>query len=300
MALRSLSVGLVTGPRSVATWVGSPSRWQGFGTPQQRARTFQNVPAKLECPRGVTVKNERLWMAMINGAVTVDDVAETAGVDPKTVQRWLHGRVPHRRHRITTARELGVDESFLWPEAVYPNDPQSTAAELIRIYPARASVPLDTWLRLMDGAHQHVDILVFAGTFIVQMQPRIARLIADKVAAGIQIRLCFGDPSGEAVATRAGEEAYTLDAKIRSALTYYRPVADLQGCSIRLHNTTVYASLFRYDDEMMINPHAYGEPASANPCLHVRRLDGGTLFDHYASSFERVWDSSRPWHGVEV
>jgi hypothetical protein len=83
-------------------------------------------------------------------------------------------------------------------------------------------------------------------------------------------------------------------------LTYYRSVADIDGCSIRLHNATVYASLFRYDDEMIINPHAYGEPASANPCFHVRRIDGGTLFDHYANSFDRVWAMSRPWHGEEL
>jgi transcriptional regulator with XRE-family HTH domain len=247
------------------------------------------------------MKNERLWTAMIKSAVTVDDVADAAGVDPKTVQRWLHGRVPHRRHRITAARELGVDESALWPEAAQLSSSQSmAAAEVIRIYPSRASVPRETWLRLVDDAREHIDVLVFAGTFMVQMQPKIARTIADKVAAGVEIRLCFGEPTGQAVATRAREEAYTLEAKIRSALTYYRAVADIEGCSIRLHDTTVYASLFKYDDEMIINPHAYGEPASANPCLHVRRLEGGSLFNHYANSFDRVWAMSRPWHGEEV
>jgi hypothetical protein len=132
------------------------------------------------------------------------------------------------------------------------------------------------------------------------MQPKIARTIVDKTAAGVALRFCFGDPSGEAVATRAREEAYTLEAKIRSALTYYRSVAKTAGCQIRLHNTTVYASLFRFDEEMIINPHAYGEPASANVCFHVRRLPRGALFDHYAGSFERVWALSRPWHGEEV
>ena len=43
-----------------------------------------------------------------------------------------------------------------------------------------------------------------------------------------------------------------------------------------LHSTTRYAALFRYDDEIIVNPHVYGEPASANPALHLRRLDGGT------------------------
>jgi hypothetical protein len=33
---------------------------------------------------------------------------------------------------------------------------------------------------------------------------------------------------------------------------------------MRLQATTLYASLFRYDEEILVNPHAYGAPASAN------------------------------------
>ncbi|MEV0234168.1 hypothetical protein [Nonomuraea sp. NPDC050786] len=65
-------------------------------------------------------------------------------------------------------------------------------------------------------------------------------------------------------------------------------------------STTLYASLFRYDDDILVNPHAYGEPASANPTFHFRRLDGGTTADHYMSSFERVWAGAAPWSGAEI
>jgi len=58
-------------------------------------------------------------------------------------------------------------------------------------------------------------------------------------------------------------------------------VTDVEGCEVRLHSTTLYASLFRYDDEILVNPHAYGEPGSANPVLHLRRIDGGSVADHY-------------------
>jgi ADP-ribose pyrophosphatase YjhB (NUDIX family) len=43
----------------------------------------------------------------------------------------------------------------------------------------------------------------------------------------------------------------TLGAKIRASLTYYRDLADRDGCEIRLHNTTLYASVFRYDDQLL-------------------------------------------------
>ncbi|MFF3437418.1 hypothetical protein [Streptosporangium sp. NPDC002721] len=92
----------------------------------------------------------------------------------------------------------------------------------------------------------------------------------------------------------------TLAAKIRSSLTYYRTLTDFDGCEVRLHATTLYASLFRYDDEILVNPHAYGEPASANATFHFRRLDGGTVADHYMTSFERVWAGAVPWSGAEI
>ena len=71
------------------------------------------------------------------------------------------------------------------------------------------------------------------------------------------------------------------------------------GCEVRLHSTTLYASLFRYDDEILVNPHVYAEPASANPTLHLRRLDGGKVADQYMASFERVWGTAMPWSGSE-
>jgi hypothetical protein len=249
--------------------------------------------------------NDRLRTAMMRTGVTVDDLALCCGVDPKTVERWIGlGRVPHRTHRWTAARRLGYEESYLWPDVQRSVARRAEAAqsELVRLYPDRASVPREVWLRLMHDATAQLDVLVFSGTFYAQTQPRIASMIADAAARGVEVRLCFGDPACEAVATRDEEERLggTLAHKIRSSLTYYRPLAGVDGCEMRLHSTTLYASLFRYDDEILANPHAYGEPASANPTLHLRRLDGGQVAEHYIACFERVWDSAKPWHGEEV
>ncbi len=213
---------------------------------------------------------------MVRTGVTAQDLALCCGVDPKTIERWISpGRVPHRTHRWAAARRLGYEESYLWPEIRRSPARRAEAAcsELVCLYPDRASVPRGVWLRLMTSA-----------------------------AEGIEVRLCFGDPASDAVATRDREEGLggTLAAKIRSALTYYRPLATVDGCQLRLHATTLYASLFRYDEEIMVNPHAYGEPASANPMLHLRRLDGGQIAGHYMACFDRVWDTAKPWYGEEV
>lgn len=250
--------------------------------------------------------NERLRTAMMRSGVTTEELAACCGVDPKTADRWVStNRVPHRSHRWAAARRLGVDEAYLWPSVLQPASHRrqdASRGELVELYPDRASVPRELWLRLLTDAQARVDVLVFSGTFYSQTQPKVPRMLADAAGRGVEVRLCFGYPGSEAVAIRDREErlAGTLAAKIRSALTYYRPLVDIDGCEVRLHATTLYASLFRYDDEILVNPHAFGEPASANPTLHLRRLDGGTVAGHYMDSFERVWATALPWDGNEV
>jgi hypothetical protein len=242
---------------------------------------------------------------MMRAGVTTDDLALCCGVDSKTAERWISpGRIPHRSHRWAAARRLGREETYLWPDVPRSAERRAEASrsELAHLYPDRASVPRELWIQLMTQASERIDVLVFSGTFYAQTQPRVARMLADAAGRGAEVRLCFGDPRGDAVATRDREEGLsgTLGAKIRSSLTYYRPLADTEGCEVRLHSTTLYASLFRYDDAIMVNPHAYGEPASANPTLHLRRLDGGRLADHYIASFERVWATAVLWSGHEI
>lgn len=243
--------------------------------------------------------NERLRTVMRQRGVNVRELAATCQVDPKTVERWITpGRQPHRKHRSAIAATLQVAESELWP-APEPTstDPQTLKSiELIDAYPNRASVPRDMWLTLLDGADQRIDVLVFSGTFFAQTNPRTAKMLARRAADGVEIRLCFGDPRSDAVKTRDSEEGLhgTLSAKIRASLTYYLDLLAVDGCSIRLHATTLYASLFRYDDQLLVNPHIWGQPASANPLLHVRRSEEGGWFDLYTESFDTVWQQARP------
>lgn len=62
----------------------------------------------------------------------------------------------------------------------------------------------------------------------------------------------------------------------------------------RLHDSTLYNSIYRADDEMLVNPHVYGIGAYMAPVLHLRRLPGGGLFDTYANSIDHTWENARP------
>src|SRR5215831_13339452 len=100
------------------------------------------------------MRNERLRGAMSKAGATADALADTVGVDPKTVERWINGRVPHRRHRMAAAHYLGTDDAYLWPDADRTRHTSGALshAELIQVFPNRASVPQETWLRLLCNA----------------------------------------------------------------------------------------------------------------------------------------------------
>ncbi|MDT3400353.1 XRE family transcriptional regulator [Streptomyces sp. B1866] len=243
--------------------------------------------------------NERLRSVLAQRGVKPESLAEACEVDPKTVGRWLGGRVPHPRHRFRAAQYLRVEEGFLWPatQVHAGRSGSGLGSELVGTYQNRASVPREAWLTLLQEAQEQIDVLFFSGTFFAQSNPHVAKMLAERAAGGVRVRLCFGDPSGQAVANRGREEGIgdTLAAKVRASLTYYRLLLSEPGCEVRLHDTTLYSSLFRYDDNLLVNPHVFGQPASANPLLHLKRTGPNGWFDHYAHSFEAVWGGARPW-----
>jgi hypothetical protein len=220
------------------------------------------------------------------------------GVDVKTVERWISkGRVPYRAHRTATAALLRTTEAFLWPEVL--DDPRATStsrAELVALYPNRGAVPAELWMRLIDEAKEHIDVLVFAGLFLPDGHPELAKVLISKAEQGTAIRLALGDPDSEAVRLRGQEEhiGEGMAARVRLSLAYLDEAIRVPGVELRLHTTTLYNSIYRLDGDMLVNTHAYGFPAAQSPVLHLRRLAGGSLFDHYQASFERVWAQARP------
>jgi hypothetical protein len=244
------------------------------------------------------VANERLRSCIAGARLTITDVAAQVGVDPKTVERWITlERVPHRSHRWATASLLGTDEAYLWPEIMDDARTQlASAAELVTLYPNRGAVPGGLWHSLVDGATKRIDILVFSGLFLPDGYPEVARVLAAKAEQGTKVRLAFGDPDSEAVRLRGEEERIGdgMAARIRLSLVYLQDAVRAPGVEVRFHGTTLYNSIYRFDDDVLVNAHVYGAPAAHSPVLHLRRLSGGLLFDHYLASFELVWEQARP------
>jgi len=145
---------------------------------------------------------EPLRRALAGARLRDIDVAKTLGVDPKTVQRWLGGRVPQPRHRWGLADLLSLHEYDLWPHlAGVP----SIGPEVYATYPHRGSVPRDVWRQLYHSAEQQIDILVYSGLFLAE-DVEMIRLLGDKAQAGIAVRIILGDPDSPHVSQRGDDE----------------------------------------------------------------------------------------------
>ena len=242
--------------------------------------------------------NDRVRDALLRTGLTPDDAAAQLGVDRKTVERWITTeRLPYRRHRHQLAALLHQTEAYLWPDAL-PADRRAEVArsEVVEIYPHRADSPVALWSRLFSEVTTRLDMLVYAALFLPEQEPKLVSRLAEKAAAGLQVRLLMGDPDSAEVAQRGTEEHIgdSLAYRIRNALHHFEALRDTTGVEVRLHSTVLYNSVFRLDEEMLVTPHVYGLPGAHAPLLHLRRLTEGDLFSTYAESFERVWSTGRP------
>jgi transcriptional regulator with XRE-family HTH domain len=247
------------------------------------------------------MSNERLRSQMMTAGLSLDALAEHLEVDPKTIERWItKERLPHRRHRWKTAELLQCDEAYLWPQVLeQPQTHAASQAEFVNLYPHRGAVPDHLWQQLISDAVNTIDILVYAGLFLVDSRPELPQLLATKARQGTQCRILLGDPDSDVVARRGEEEGIgeNLAARIRLSRTYLTVAGETPGLEIRQHSTILYNSLYRFDDHLLVNMHVYGAPAPQNPVMHLRRIPGGRLFDHYTNGMDRIWTEATPFAG---
>jgi transcriptional regulator with XRE-family HTH domain len=243
--------------------------------------------------------NERLRAALLERGLTPTALGEHVGVDYKTVERWIAGRTPYRRFRYAVAVRLGVDESYLWPAAL--SREQVTAAsddEVLAIYAHRSDVPRDAWHQLFQAAENEIGVLAFSGLWLPE-DAGLLRILADKAKAGVRVRILLGEPESAEVAARGADEGVGdgMAARIRNAFVLYRPLRAVETAEFRFHSTVLYNSIYRGDEQLLVNTHVYGVPASHAPVWHLRKVAGGEIASTYMESFERVWETAIPAQG---
>lgn len=229
--------------------------------------------------------------------LTPEALARRSGVSIEQVRRLLKGSSsPRQSTADALAEALDSEPKLLWPAqfTVPPARPEHSQA--VTMWQSRAEVPARVWRDHFSRASRHLDILVYGGTFLFDSVPRFVPQLQDAVAAGIAVRVLVGDPHCHAVRQRGDEEQieHSLSGRCELTLARLAPLRDADGTHLRVHATPLYASTFRVDDTVIVNPHIYGSPASDNPAILLERDRQPDLFDAYATSFDRIWQHANP------
>src|SRR5687767_13315174 len=139
--------------------------------------------------------NHRLRGAMLNAGMTPAALAAAVEVDAKSVARWIsEDRMPYPVTRARVAQVLAQQETFLWPALL--QDAEScavAAAEIERVWPTRSAISNETWHALFSRATEQLDILVYAGGFLIETLD-LADVLEWKVSTGMRVRMLIGDP----------------------------------------------------------------------------------------------------------
>jgi hypothetical protein len=185
---------------------------------------------------------------------------------------------------------------MLWPEVP---GAANGGSEVAGVYATRNELSPPALGSMLDATASHIDVLVYSGMWLWDAVPRFHDRLLERLAGGVAVRICLGDPGSEAVHLR-GEEEGTGDgmaSRCKIAIGYARPLLDVAPGAVRLTSATLYCSIFRFDDEVLANTHFWGNPAAVSPVLHLRYRGQRGIAANVIRSFERVWDRAQPLAG---
>lgn len=206
--------------------------------------------------------------------LTVEQFADIVGVDPKTVQRWVAGRTPHRRHRAAAARALDTSEHDLWPDEI----PAAAGED-----PARRGDVIASWAMAdQPGAPDLAEVVASAGG-PVEVLDNANRLLGDElmIAALIQaasqtspVRVLVDAPHRELVALVGVEHLTLLVAE------------HLGGCAMIRAGERM---LVLFDLVAQATPD---QDRDARPLLELSASTDAGLFARMADYFEDLCDQA--------
>ncbi|WP_242623937.1 hypothetical protein [Micromonospora kangleipakensis] len=230
--------------------------------------------------------NERLRETLLSLNESPADFAGKLGVDPKTVERWIGNanRHPHPRTAYLAARLLDVDVTYLWP-SIHGNRTSkiSGSDELTACWPGRAAVPHDLWPRLLTEAQRRITIMGDFG--LPDLIPNLPRLLADKTARRIQVRIIITDPH---TATNPIDTARALAAEAT-----YLPLTD-HGVNVARYPGNLATTILWVDDDLIVRTGIDGCPAAFAPIIHLRALPNGPLSRLYLTSLDTITETAIP------
>lgn len=250
------------------------------------------------------IPNVVLQAAMTKKGISRRKLARAVKVEEITIKRWLenvHIKV-RKENADAAARELGCTPHDLWPDQFPPSPQPPSTEDYIAVpfnpalYASRTQVPITVWQNHFADAQDSIDILVFAATFLFDTLDGFTSTLAESAQRGVHVRFLVGDPDGDNMVLRGEEEGIGESVRARShnSVELLRPFTATPGLDVRTHETTLYTSIFRVDNQMIINFHIYGSPGRDNPVMIFSQQQEPRLWATFERAFTRVWDDAQP------
>ena len=236
--------------------------------------------------------NETLRRAMLRARLSEEDVAARLQVDPKTVRRWLEGRVPYLRHRWVLAGLLDADEADLWPEVRAALAARSRPAEIKAVYPNRQAMPRQAWLSLFRSAKHEIGILARSGLFLAK-EPGVLDVLADRArlergcgsACGIQTCISLRKTTAVKAQAVPGRRDPRGSRPVRGVTPNRRRDPAAPGRPLQLH--------LPRRQPAPGHPARLRHPSEREPVLYLRSVAAGDMATTYLDVFERIWAGAR-------
>jgi hypothetical protein len=256
------------------------------------------------CTGPTVLPNDRLVQQLHAKRLSYPRFATLVGVDVKTVRRWL-ANATYNVREDNARRAAGVLDCTphdLWPNQFLPSTANTLTATspdgpfTATLYASRTQLPIAAWKQHFADATTGIDILVFAATFLFDTLDGFPDILLDAATRGVQVRFLVGDPDSATMIIRGDEEAIgeAVIARCRTTVELLAPHANTPGLHIRTHCSTLYTSIYRVDDTMIVNFHIYGSPGRNNPVLVLSRHHEPRLWATLEQAFTRVWDNATP------
>jgi transcriptional regulator with XRE-family HTH domain len=208
--------------------------------------------------------------------LTAEEFADIVQVDPKTVQRWVAGRVPQRRHRPKVARALDTSEDVLWPLDLSASDSMSAANDGET---GASGDVVASWGWSDDhDAPTAVDFLT-AGDGPVDVIDRDGELL--------------GDDGVIAALTEAASEQSPVRVLVDVPRRNLVPLIGVAHLELRIADQSGPCAVLRVADRMLAYLNVPGgEVDERRPLLELKLAGDRGLFTRLASIIETLWDQA--------
>jgi transcriptional regulator with XRE-family HTH domain len=216
---------------------------------------------------------ERLRQA----GLTTEEFADVVQVDPKTVQRWVAGRIPQRRHRPKIARALDTPEDVLWPTDAPAPAPAPAPAGEGETRPRGDVIASWGWaddpaapdpMEFLTGCEGPVDVMDSGGELL--REDRVIATLIESASAQSPVRVLVDLPRHNLV-----------------------PLIGVPHLELRVADRTGSCAIIRVGDRMLTYIDVPRDAVDEQrPLLELKLADDRGLFTRLALAVDMFWDQA--------